>query len=246
MRRLVIGDIHGAYKAMKQALDRAGFDPDHDYLYTLGDIVDGYPDSLECIEYLMSLKNRSGVIGNHDIAFSECVHSGYASPVWLSDGGRVTFSSYLHSSLDKDAIYRFFLSMQYVIVEDSFILVHGGPAGQSLGNLIKASKIDRAKSDPYEIRCPFVWDRTFFQSVFAKNGPDSKEDYGGRWIFIGHTPVQNLSRTIMHPLIDDERRAVAMDTGCGHGFMCTVMDIDTRRFRQSDMAMHLYPESTPR
>ena len=42
MRTLVIGDIHGNFKAMAQALDRAKFVPNKDRLITLGDVVDGY------------------------------------------------------------------------------------------------------------------------------------------------------------------------------------------------------------
>jgi serine/threonine protein phosphatase 1 len=39
-RTLVIGDIHGAYKALLQIMDRAKVDDD-DQLIFLGDFVDG-------------------------------------------------------------------------------------------------------------------------------------------------------------------------------------------------------------
>lgn len=66
MRRLVIGDIHGNYKAMLDVLDRANFDLNKDMLIGIGDYVDGYPDSKSVIEYLRNLPNFKGVIGNHD------------------------------------------------------------------------------------------------------------------------------------------------------------------------------------
>lgn len=37
MRRLVMGDIHGAYKALKQCLYDSGFDYENDLLIQVGD-----------------------------------------------------------------------------------------------------------------------------------------------------------------------------------------------------------------
>jgi len=49
MKTFVIGDIHGAYKALIQCLKRSKFDYDRDRLICLGDVVDGYPETKECI-----------------------------------------------------------------------------------------------------------------------------------------------------------------------------------------------------
>ncbi len=65
--RYVIGDIHGMYCKMLEALNNAGFDPDRDTLYGLGDFGDRGPDTLKVIEYLMKLKNFKSVFGNHDM-----------------------------------------------------------------------------------------------------------------------------------------------------------------------------------
>lgn len=43
MRTFVIGDIHGAYKALVQFLEHSGFDYDNDRLIPIGDIADGSP-----------------------------------------------------------------------------------------------------------------------------------------------------------------------------------------------------------
>ncbi len=66
MKRFVIGDIHGGYKAMIQVLERANFNPQKDMLIGLGDYADGWPQVYEVIEYLKNLPNFKGVIGNHD------------------------------------------------------------------------------------------------------------------------------------------------------------------------------------
>ncbi len=65
--RYVIGDIHGMFEKMTQALDYSGFNPDEDTLYGLGDFADRGPDSLKVIDYLMGLKDFRSVFGNHDM-----------------------------------------------------------------------------------------------------------------------------------------------------------------------------------
>lgn len=42
MRRFVVGDIHGAHKALVQCLERSGFNRDEDFLVSLGDLCDGW------------------------------------------------------------------------------------------------------------------------------------------------------------------------------------------------------------
>jgi len=44
-RTLVIGDIHGAYKALVQCLERSGFDKEKDTLITIGDVCDGWHET---------------------------------------------------------------------------------------------------------------------------------------------------------------------------------------------------------
>lgn len=44
MKRFVVGDIHGGYKALAQCLKRSEFDPEKDFLISLGDICDGWPE----------------------------------------------------------------------------------------------------------------------------------------------------------------------------------------------------------
>ena len=54
MKTFVIGDIHGADKALEQVLERAGVTKD-DKLILLGDYVDGWSGSAKVIEKLLEL-----------------------------------------------------------------------------------------------------------------------------------------------------------------------------------------------
>lgn len=106
MRTLVMGDIHGAYKALQQCLERSGFDQENDLLIQLGDVVDGYPQVYECVEELLKIKHLVALKGNHDDWFNEFARTDF-HPYFWNLGGRGTLVSYLEHAGKKG---RFFSS----------------------------------------------------------------------------------------------------------------------------------------
>jgi serine/threonine protein phosphatase 1 len=48
-----MGDIHGAYRALVQCLERSGFDRSADMLIQLGDVADVFEEVYDCVEELM-------------------------------------------------------------------------------------------------------------------------------------------------------------------------------------------------
>lgn len=65
-RLFVVGDIHGDLIELNRALDRSGFNRKTDTLFSVGDIIDKGPDSLEIISSV-----EEGwlipILGNHEI-----------------------------------------------------------------------------------------------------------------------------------------------------------------------------------
>ena len=57
MRTLVIGDIHGGFKALLQVMERANVTT-KDTLIFLGDYVDGWSESAQVIDYLIELDKK--------------------------------------------------------------------------------------------------------------------------------------------------------------------------------------------
>ena len=49
-RLLVLGDIHGAAKALTQVLERSNFDPTGDRIIFLGDVADGWSETPAAID----------------------------------------------------------------------------------------------------------------------------------------------------------------------------------------------------
>ena len=86
-RNLIVGDIHGQYSMLMKALDRAGFNPDSDVLYTTGDIADKGPDSAAVVAFLHSLPDCRMVMGNHDVWLENYLLTGRAPPIWLNENG---------------------------------------------------------------------------------------------------------------------------------------------------------------
>lgn len=66
-KNFIIGDIQGCFDALQQVLAKAQFDPQHDCLWCVGDIVNRGGQSLQVLEFLYQLPHIKMVLGNHDI-----------------------------------------------------------------------------------------------------------------------------------------------------------------------------------
>ena len=94
MRTFVIGDIHGAYKALLQCFKRCSFDYDNDRLIALGDVCDGWPEVRQSIDELLKVKNLIYIVGNHDLWALSWGLQGTKEDIWLGQGGKNTIVSY--------------------------------------------------------------------------------------------------------------------------------------------------------
>ena len=64
-RDFAVGDIHGHFTRLQAALDAAGFDPEKDRLFSVGDLVDRGPECRDVLDWLAKPWFRP-VRGNHD------------------------------------------------------------------------------------------------------------------------------------------------------------------------------------
>ncbi len=220
MRRFVIGDIHGANKALVQCLQRSDFDKNLDLLIVLGDVSDGWPETNACFETLLTLKNKVILLGNHDYWTLEWAEGLEPEVAWLSFGGQNTIDSYpegmpvTHLQLLKNA------SLFYEM--DNRLFVHAGLYPNYSVKDQDASVL--------------LWNRSFAQMAIRQNELDqplTKYDE----VFIGHTPIHRYGYDKPTKFCE----VWMMDTGAGWGEKLSIMDLDTYEVFQSDRVETLYP-----
>lgn len=243
-RSFIVGDIHGAFKALTQVLKRAGFNQKEDTLYCTGDIVDGFPESMECIDFLMNLPNCKSVIGNHDIWFQNYLENPQHTPlVWLDQGGFSTINSFNNWILKEKNINKtphileWFEALPYVIETKNFIVVHGGL--HKLPSQINTTSLNRNDKDSNKLN--FVWDRSLYFSIIPSINKDNLVySENNPPIIFGHTPVQVRFPHITTPIFSKGDCYIALDTGCGHGMKLSLIESETWDFWQSDPTSELY------
>ncbi len=225
MKTFCIGDIHGAHKALLQCLERSGFDKEEDTLITLGDIVDGWSDVYECVQEILSIKNRIDIRGNHDEWFQQFILTGMHGSQW-QQGANATRDSYgKRSMMIPESHIKFFYGQHnYYIDEKNRLFVHGG--------------FDRflpiRETSPHE----YYWDRELWeQAKSCKKGKLNTVD-NFEQIYIGHTSCVDKKNPEALPIT---RGGVTnLDTGAGWYGKLTIMNVDTREYFQSDWAQELY------
>ncbi|MEX1196724.1 MAG: symmetrical bis(5'-nucleosyl)-tetraphosphatase [Pseudohongiellaceae bacterium] len=85
-----IGDIQGCYKPLRRLLKKVDFNPAHDELWCVGDLINRGPDSLDTMRYLRELGDAvTVVLGNHDLHFLALYHG------CVSDNGKHTLKALL-------------------------------------------------------------------------------------------------------------------------------------------------------
>ncbi|WP_340077034.1 metallophosphoesterase family protein [Leptobacterium sp. I13] len=239
-RTLVIGDIHGALRALHQVLERAQVTPE-DQLIFLGDYVDGWSESPQTINFLIGLTANYSCIfirGNHDDLCCQWLKFGKDNPEWLFHGGQTTVDAYSEiSEADKKQHVSFLESLQdYYINEANKLFVHAGFTNQHGVEKEYFSKM-------------FYWDRSLWETALSLDPKLSVNDtkYPKRLlhyneIFIGHTPTIRIGETT--PV--NAANIWNIDTGAAYKSPLTIMDVDTKQFWQSDNVNELYPDENGR
>lgn len=245
MRTLVIGDIHGGYKALRQCLERSDFDYRNDQLIQLGDITDGYPEVFECVEELLKIDNLIAIKGNHDDWFNEFIRTDF-HPFYWTYGGTGTLISYLNNcgksgryfasgsgyktSLVSEDIPRshkdFFKNQAlYYIDKKNRCFLHAG--------FKRDLAFDGQRMEEY------FWNRDLWGDAL-KYSSDSELEKEFRIttnfkeIYIGHTRTLKDKPLTLFNITN-------IDTGAGGNGKLTIMDIDKKTFWQSDLLPELYP-----
>ena len=240
MRTMVIGDIHGGLKALKQVLDLAKV-TNNDKLVFLGDYVDGWSESPELLDFLIQLNRTHKCVfirGNHDDLVCDWLENGTENLMWHKHGGESTINAYKNVSDSKKHSHIQFLKSlhNYHIDDNQRLFVH---AGFSNMNGVEHEYFPNV----------VFWDRTLWETAMSLDPNLSKNSkfYPKRFslyneIYIGHTPGTRIGETI--PM--NFANVWNVDTGAAFKGKLTIMDVDSKEFWQSDSLPSLYPEEVGR
>ena len=240
MRTLVIGDIHGGLRALHQILERAKVSP-NDKLIFLGDYVDGWSQSPEVIDLLIAMKETHNVIcirGNHDDLLLEWLKNGTDNPQWFDHGGEATVTAYQNRDATTLATHIDFIEslVDFHLDEQNRLFIHAGFTNMNGVDFEYFPKL-------------FYWDRSLWETALAldKNMKTTDLAYPKRLrlyneIFIGHTPVSRIGKTIPVQMAN----VWNVDTGAAFRGPLTIMDVDSKAYWQSENLDILYPNEKGR
>lgn len=243
MRRFVIGDIHGAHKALVQVLKKSKFDRKNDLLICLGDVCDGWPFVKDCIDELMTIENLVYVWGNHDEWAHDWMTRGEVEYIWWSQGGKETYQSFfpeydvvtpamarLHKP-DKKYAEFFDKAVVYHVIDDEkspdTVFVHGG-----------FNRLYRIEE--HTLGYEFTWDRELINSAIAQHiesGPKNITQH--KRVFVGHTALKSETPMKFCEVWN-------IDTGAGWNGTLSMMDIDTEEIWSSSKTTKLYKNESGR
>ena len=142
--KYVISDIHGCYEEFMELLEKISFS-EADELFILGDVFDRGPEPIKVMKEIMSRKNITFILGNHDYMFLKMLQLLEKEDVdeeekadllegWFSDGAIVTSAQFLElENEEQDAILDYiknsFVYYEIEMNHKKYILAHAGIDG---------------------------------------------------------------------------------------------------------------------
>lgn len=168
MATYAIGDVQGCFDELQVLLGRIGFNPLHDRLWFVGDLVNRGPKSLRVLRFVKELGDRAVVVlGNHDLHLVT-QHEGFERK--REDD---TFTDVLDAP-DARELVDWLRARPMMHVEENWAMVHAG--------LLPQWSIERAASLAREVetalRAPGY--RDFLANMYGSK-PDRWDDALAGW-----------------------------------------------------------------
>lgn len=265
-RTIIIGDIHGAFLALLQVLERSNYNPELDTLICVGDYIDGHKDSYLVCEYLMNLRlsnraaNCKDVIlleGNHDDMFHEVMKYHFkALPEkdtirnkyrnWWEQGGEATYKSFMEHPMEhiwhlKEGFFNK-LKLYYLDEKRNILYVHAGFDYKFDFNYT----VGFNTKDLYWTR--ELYKRALHLQALIDSGHYSVKSEtlklgGFDRIYIGHSQTVDNQYEDSRDYPKMTANVMNVDQGCGYKGRLTAYIHEEERYVQSDLIETLYPDT---
>ncbi|VVO21437.1 metallophosphoesterase [Pseudomonas fluorescens] len=184
-RDFAVGDIHGHFTRLQEALDTVDFNPLVDRLFSVGDLVDRGPESLDVDAWLLRKTWFHAVRGNHEQMTIDSYQAGRVSDqcaMHFINGGAWFYGL---SRVEQACYANLFAELPLVIEVETA----GGPVGivhadvprGSWSDLIEALAGDDTEAEHVAAMC--LWSRRRITNE------DHEGVSGIRAVIVGHTVV---------------------------------------------------------
>jgi serine/threonine protein phosphatase 1 len=184
-----VGDIHGHFTGLQRALQRIGFDPERDRLFSVGDLVDRGPESAHALEWLEKSWFYA-IQGNHeDLAVRWGVPANRFSPAYYAKCGGAWMMDLPEPS--QQAFAAAFSALPYAIevetAEGLVGIVHAEVWGYVWPRMVEQLSRVVSNDDLKGITQQTMWARDRFDTN------DTEPVVGVRAVVVGHTPVDEVT-----------------------------------------------------
>ena len=208
---LAVGDSHGHYSQLKEAVERSGFDPTQDFMVFLGDYIDRGQEPLKCLDYVRQWKenypDRVVVLkGNHEDMMDEyfLTHN-IASDIsdfmsdWMYNGGETTFKALSKYDMETRKSYLEFIRS----LPTKHVMPFHDDNGNN-GNIIFChAGINPLKPLDKQSDFDLLWIREQFLNHYS----------GNDIVVVGHTMVQSLGFEPYPIIYGTSGNIIMCDTG---------------------------------
>jgi serine/threonine protein phosphatase 1 len=186
-RVFAVGDLHGMAHAFDQLLDRAGFDPASDLVWSLGDLVDRGPYSPRCLDLLDEPWFRA-IRGNHEQLMLEAADERSVWFQWMVNGGDWALEYPWNGAPVRDRLLALPWAAELHTAAGRMGLVHADlDRGYDWGGFLKALEagIETARQTA-------LWSRR--SASQAMSGMPKSRIQGADLVLVGHSIVETCCK----------------------------------------------------
>ena len=204
-----VGDIHGCYEQLMEALVKITFNPDVDRLISVGDLVDRGPDSVKCLNLLKETWFHA-VSGNHEDMMIKSFRREWPTHNYIQNGGKWFF--HLPYEEQEQLVLLADTKMSLVIEVETDIGTIGVIHANAPDDWQKYYQLDDDED--------FFDDALVEDTIWGRRriyGNQSGRVKGIDYVVVGHTPVEDV--TVLENI-------VYIDTGAVYNNSLTILSVD--------------------
>lgn len=204
-----VGDIHGCYEQLMEALEKIKFNPDVDRLISVGDLVDRGPDSVKCLNLLKETWFHA-VFGNHEDMMIKSFRHEWSTYNYVQNGGKWFF--HLPYEEQEQLVLLADAKMTLVIEVETDIGIIGVIHANAPDDWQKYHRLNNDED--------FFDDNLVEDTIWGRRriygGQDGRVN-GIDYVIVGHTPVEDVT------VLDN---IVYIDTGAVYDGSLTILSVN--------------------